>query len=210
MKRALFTRLAFWSPLALSLALCAVPRADAAPRYKHVARPAQPAARSAAEVEATVRTLLSGYEPLDVEHGLAQLGPQAADVLLRLIKDRGTPVLLQLRAIEALGYVPTPAGQTYLRDLVAQIGTVEDERVFTLAAALRALSAFGVGELPSIALFLNHRSADVRDAAAAGMAQMRSADVLPALQGRLAIERDSGVQSTINAAIRRVAALPRR
>jgi HEAT repeat protein len=205
------TRASFAS-IALSLPLVLSAVSDAAPRYKRLSRPTSPAAtqRSTAELESAVRTLLSGYEPLDVEHGMAQLGPQAADVLLRLIKDSATPVLVRLRALEALGYVPTPAGQAYLRDLVAQIGTVEDDRVFTLAAALRALGAFGVGELPAVSLFLNHSSADVREAAASSLSQMKGDAALSALQQRLSVERDSGVKSTLTTAIRRIATAPHR
>jgi HEAT repeat protein len=181
----------------------------AGPRYKNLSQPRSTlSAKSAAQLESTVRTLIDGYEPLDVEHGIAQLGAPAADVLLRIIQQAATPELIRLRAIEALGYVPTPAGQAYLRETVAKIGTVDDERVFTLAAALRALGGFGAGELPSVSLFLEHASPIVREAAAAGMAQMRTDTVLPALQRRLAVERDSGVKETLTTAISRVAAAP--
>lgn len=205
MKRATFTTLFALLPLAGSV--IAVPSALAAPRYKHLSKSrTAPNAKTPAQLEASVRSLLEGYEPLDTEHGMAELGAPAAEVLLRLIRATSTPELVRLRAVEALGYVPTPAGQTYLRDLVAKIGTADDERVFTLAAALRALGGFGPSELPSVSLFLEHQSPIVREAAAAGMAQMRTDTVLPALQRRLAVERDSGVKETLNNAISRLAA----
>lgn len=205
MKRATLTALFALLPIWGS----AVPEATAAPRYKHLSRPrSAPNAKTPAQLEAAVRTLLEGYEPLDVGHGMAELGAPAADVLLRLIQVPSTPELVRLRAVEALGYVPTPAGQAYLRETVAKIGTVDDERVFTLAAALRALGGFGASELPSVSLFLEHGSPIVREAAAAGMAQMRSDTVLPALQRRLAVERDSGVKETLSNAISRLAAAP--
>lgn len=186
-----------------------VPNAAANPRYKHLSQPRSTAAvKNPAQLEAAVRTLIDGYEPLDVEHGIAQLGAPAADVLLRILRQPSTPELIRLRAIEALGYVPTPAGQDFLRETVAKIGTTDDERVFTLAAALRALGGFGASELPSVSLFLEHTSPIVREAAAAGMAQMRADSVLPALQRRLAVERDSGVKETLNNAISRLAAAP--
>ncbi|MBL9005037.1 MAG: HEAT repeat domain-containing protein [Myxococcales bacterium] len=195
--------------LPLLSALASQPSAMATPRYKHLSQPRSSlSAKNAAQLEATVRTLIDGYEPLDVEHGIAQLGAPAADVLLRIIRQANTPELIRLRAIEALGYVPTPAGQDFLRETVARIGTTDDERVFTLAAALRALGGFGASELPSVSLFLEHVSPIVREAAAAGMAQMRSDSVLPALQRRLAVERDSGVKETLNNAISRLAAAP--
>ncbi len=195
--------------LPLLSALALQPSAMATPRYKHLSQPRSSlSAKNAAQLEATVRTLIDGYEPLDVEHGIAQLGAPAADVLLRIIRQANTPELIRLRAIEALGYVPTPAGQDFLRETVAKIGTTDDERVFTLAAALRALGGFGASELPSVSLFLEHASPIVREAAAAGMAQMRTDSVLPALQRRLAVERDSGVKETLNNAISRLAAAP--
>lgn len=208
MKRATLTALAALLPLLASAAFA--PSAVAGPRYKNLSRPraTTPAQKTPAQLEATVRSLIDGYEPLDVEHGIAQIGAPAAEVLLRIIAAPATPELIRLRAIEALGYAPTPAGQTYLRELVAKIGVTDDERVFTLAAALRALGGFGASELPSVALFLEHISPIVREAAAAGMAQMRSDSVLPALQKRLTIERDSGVKETLNNAISRLAAAP--
>ena len=196
--------------LALPLLLSGLSSTGAAPRYQHIARPAAPAApKTPAELTAAVRKLLDGYEPLDVEHGMSQLGAPAADVLLRLIHDPGTLALTRLRAIEALGYVPTPAGQSYLRELITQIGSANDERVFTLAAAVRALGAFGPGELVSLAPLLGHGSADVREAATASLAKMKSDSVLPALKERLAVERDSGVKASLNNAIRRLASTTR-
>ncbi len=195
--------------LPLATGVVVVPEAMATPRYKHLSRPRPVVnAKTQAQVEAAVRTLIDGYEPLDVEHGIAQIGPAAADVLLRIIREPSTPELIRLRAVEALGYAPTPAGQAFLRETVAKIGTVDDERVFTLAAALRALGGFGASELPSVSLFLEHASPIVREAAAAGMSQMRTDTVLPALQRRLAVERDSGVQETLKGAISRMAAAP--
>lgn len=204
MRRATLTALFALLPIGLGVV---APEALAAPRYKHLSRPRATAnAKTPAQLEAAVRVLLEGYEPLDTEHGMAELGPAAADVLLRTIQAASTPELVRLRAVEALGYVPTPAGQAYLRELVAKIGTTDDERVFTLAAALRALGGFGASELPSVSLFLEHASPIVREAAAAGMARMRTDTVLPALQRRLAVERDSGVKETLSNAISRLAA----
>jgi len=206
MTRTTFSLLAAALPLVATMAAPASVLAN--PRYKHLAQPRLSAPKNPAQLESTVRTLIDGYEPLDVEHGIAQLGAPAADVLLRIIRQASTPELIRLRAVEALGYVPTPAGQAFLRETVAKIGTTDDERVFTLAAALRALGGFGPSELPSVSLFLEHASPMVREAAAAGMAQMRTDTVLPVLQRRLAVERDSGVKETLNSAISRLAAAP--
>jgi len=203
MKTAPFTSLALTLPLLVSAGSEATPRSPGH-RSATPVTTAQP--QKPEQLLAAVRLLLDGYEPLDVERGMKQLGAPAADVLLRLLSDRATPALIRLRAIEALGYVPTPAGRTYLRNIVSEIGVVDDERVYTLAAALRALGAFGPAELPGLALFLSHGSADVREAAAAGLAAMNSESALPALKQRLTIESDSGVKETLKTAIRRLAA----
>ena len=127
MKRATLTALFALLPIWGS----AAPEATAAPRYKHLSRPRSAQCQDPAQLEAAVRTLLEGYEPLDVGHGMAELGAPAADVLLRLIQARAHRSLCVCARSKRWSYVPTPAGQAYLRETVAKIGTVDDERVFT-------------------------------------------------------------------------------
>lgn len=175
--------------------------AEAAPQPR-------PATLSAPELAAGLRRALSGYEPLEAARdvrALAQGSGAAAvtDALLRLIRDPQTPGILRLSAIEALGYAPAEAGRLYLHELVAKLGGAEDDRVFTLAAALRALGSFSEAELPRLSPYLQHRNADVRESAALGLSRCGAPphELMPLLQKRLAVESDSGVKETLRSTL---------
>jgi hypothetical protein len=164
------------------------------------------------ELFAAVQALLSAYEPLDIDRTLPALGSPAAvaEALLALARDPGTAptaAIVRVRAIEALGYVPTDAGLLYLHGLVAELGDATDSRVYQLAAALRALGHFGDGELGRLGPYLSHPSADVREAAAMAMAAMPAAR--PLLQRRLAVESERGVQAVLQSSLKQLAAPPK-
>lgn len=161
------------------------------------------------ELTAAVQALLSAYEPLDIDRTLPALGSPAAvaEVLLGLAREPGTApnaALVRVRAIEALGYVPTDSGLAYLHGLVAELGEATDSRVYQLAAALRALGHFGDAELGRLGPYLGHPSADVREAAAMAMAAMPAARTL--LQRRLAVESERGVQAVLQSSLKQLAA----
>jgi hypothetical protein len=185
----------------LALSLAAGSPAEAAPQPK-------PATLSTSELASSVRRALAGYEPLEAGRDVRALveGNGAAavtDALLRLIRDPATPGILRLSAIEALGYAPTEAGRSYLHELVAKLGAAEDDRVFTLAAALRALGSFSATELSRLSPYLQHKNADVREAATLGLSRCGapSSELLPLLQRRLAVESDSGVKETLRSTV---------
>lgn len=157
-----------------------------------------------AELDVKVERALFAYEPLNLGRELVELGQneRVAQVLLRLAKDDATRGILRLRAIEALGYVPTEAGRSYLHELVATNANVDDSRVYVLAAALRALSGYGAQEVSHISPALFHGSPDVREAAARALVRCGRADeVRPLLQRRLALESDKTVKETLRKAI---------
>lgn len=164
------------------------------------------------ELTASVKSLLSAYEPLDLDRTLPALASPAAisEVLLTLAREPGTDgptaPLVRVRAIEALGYVPTADGLAYLRGRVAELSDAEDSRVYQLAACLRALGHFGDAELGRIAPYLGHPSADVREAAALAMRSMPASR--PLLQRRLAIEPERGVQATLAQSLSALKPLP--
>lgn len=196
--------------LTLSLLLLAAQPLWAAP-----VAPVAPVAAAASvtltpgELVAAVQALLSAYEPLDIDRTLPALGSPAAvsEVLLGLARDPGTAPnagIVRVRAIEALGYVPTDAGRIYLHGLVAELGDATDSRVYPLAAAVRALGHFGDGELGRLGPYLGHPSADVREAAAMAVAAMPAAR--PLLQRRLAVESERGVQAVLQSSLKQPAA----
>jgi hypothetical protein len=162
-------------------------------------------------MDATVRRALSGYEPINAPRELRSLAAEqgaaaVSDALLRLLRDAATPGILRLSALEALGYAPTEAGRAYLHEVLAQLGRPEvadDDRSFTLAAAVRALGSFSATEMPRLAAYLAHGNADVREAAALSLSRCGApaAEVLPLLQKRLAAETDRGVRETLHTAL---------
>lgn len=196
--------------LALALPAGAAAAPTSAPFGRaHAPQAATPGPLSSRELQAAVRRALSGYEPLDVDRELWRLSQlmgghaAVADTLLQLLADAATPGLVRLRAIEALGYVPTAAGRAYLYHLTTEMSGGKDADMdFTLAAALRALGGFGATELNRIAPHLGHLSADVREAACFALRRVGTPkEVLPLLQARLGVEPDRGVKATLRTTI---------
>ena len=159
-----------------------------------------PAAISTRELDASLRRALSGYEPVNAPRELrslaaAQGAPAVTEGLLRLLRDAATPGILRLSALEALGYAPTEAGRAYLYEVLGQLNSnrpevADDDRAFTLAAALRALGSFSAAEMTRLVPYLGHGNADVREAAAASLVRCGApaAEVLPLLHKRLGAE----------------------
>jgi hypothetical protein len=190
----------------LALGLVASASSDAA-----AVPPPKPTAPAAADLLTPLRRALAGYEPLEAAREVRALvdGHGAAavtDALLRLIRDPNTSGILRLSATEALGYAPTETGRAYLHDLLAKMGSAEDERVFTVAVALRALGSFSPTELPRLSPYLHHKNADVREAATLGLVRCgaASSELLPLLQKQLAVESDSGVKETLRGALEKL------
>ena len=155
------------------------------------------------DVRAAVEKLLSGYEPGDPAPALRRLGPQAAEALLAIAADPAVSPIRRLRAIEALGHVPTPAGLAFLRKLIKeQQASQESLAVYQVAAAARALGGFGQETVADAVPLLDHPGADVREGAAAALAQVRTPEAMGALTRRLRIERDPGVRAHLQAAVR--------
>jgi HEAT repeat protein len=158
-----------------------------------------------ADLRAAVEALLVGYEPADPAPALRRIGPQAAEALVQIAVDPAVSPLRRLRAIEALRHVPTPAGLAFLRRLVDQHrGSEESLAVFELAAAARALGGFGAEALPDLLPLLDHPGADVREGAVAALSQVRAPEAARALGRRLAVERDPGVRSHLQATLKLV------
>jgi hypothetical protein len=182
--------------------LLASPKVFAAPEEQPKAAPL-----TSQEIEAIVRRSLSGYEPLNAQRDLQALAAQSssaavAGVLIHILRDTNPPGILRLSAIEALGYVPTLFGKGYLHNLVSQLADpaiVDDDRSFTLAAAVRALGSFSVSEESRLLPYLQHGSADVREAAAQSLVRCGAPpdEVIPLLQKRLALESDRGVKAAL-------------
>ncbi len=163
-----------------------------------------PAAAAAnKDVRAAVMLLLSGYEPADPGAALRRLGPAAADALLSIAKDPATSPIRRLRAIEALGHVPTPAGQAYLQEVLrTRQGATDSLSVFELAAAARALGGFGPAVIGDLVPLLEHQSADVREGTIAALSRLHTEPASRVLRARLSVERDPGARAALLQALR--------
>ena len=168
-----------------------------------LAGPARAAAPADPELRKQVERLLSGYEPGDPGAALRRLGEPAAAVLLQLAQEDGRP-LLRLRAVEALGHVPTAAALAHLQALVTRHqGAGEPAAVYELAAAARALGGYAAAGEKALPALREHDSADVREGAAAGLGRVASDGCRKALTGRLPREKDRGVRAAIERALKR-------
>lgn len=154
-----------------------------------------------------VEEAIAGYEPRPKE-ALQRLDPQqATEALIALAGDPAVSPLRRLRAVEALGYVPTPVGLAYLRQVVTQRQAeraADAAGVYELAAAARALGGFGEAAAADAARLLGHGSADVREGAVYALTRpglKASPIATAALRRQLAVEKESGVRAALSAAI---------
>jgi HEAT repeat protein len=163
----------------------------------------RPGTSSSAAVRAQVEQLLSGYEPRDPGEALRRLGPPAAAALLLIARDTSHP-LRHLRAIEALGHVPTPEALEFLRHILQHNRSAVDALpVYELAAAARALAGYGPQVERELVPLLAHQSADVREGAVFGLSRLGTEGAVRALRARLLIEKESGVRAALARALQK-------
>lgn len=177
----------------LALALLLSGPAWAAPRQA----PQTKVAKS--DPRAQVLALLSGYEQVNPSEALRRI-PQAADLLVAIAQDPAVSGLRRVRAIEALGHVPTAAGLSYLRAVVARTrGRGDGLSIYELSAATRALGGFGAPVTAELLPLLGHESPDVREGAAHALGKIGTPEAKAALRDRIVVEKDSGVRATLAA-----------
>jgi hypothetical protein len=154
---------------------------------------------SGAPSDPAIARALGGYERAPTADGVKQLGPDADRVLISVASDARTSRVRRMRAIYALRFVPSAEALTFLRAVLDEKrGAVEGADVLDLAAALGALSAHGPEVAGELLPFLTHRSADVRQAAAAALAHTQAPEAPAALRARLVAERDPGVRAALS------------
>lgn len=187
-------------------AAAAAPKHRAAVALDAVAAPAAPALSGLA-LDKAVSEALSGYEPLEMRGAIVQLGPAAAEVLLRIARDTRFDGLIRLRAIEALGYLPNEASRSYLLLRLSTASRADDGEAMWTAATLRALAGFS--DPQPLLPFLDHASVEVRESAAWSLRALGNRAVLPELLRRLPGERDRAVHAALEDAVRALSA-PRR
>lgn len=158
-------------------------------------------------LRATVEEAIAGYEPRPREALQRLDAQQATEALISLVGDPAVSPLRRLRAVEALGYVPTAAGLSYLRQVIAQRkGQQPGDAmgVYELAAAARALGGFGEAAVADAARLLGHESADVREGAVHALSRpgrKASPAAATALRRQLAVEKESGVRAALQTAL---------
>jgi hypothetical protein len=145
--------------------------------------------------------VLGGVEHAASADEVRALGPDADQLLMAVAGDGEAEPLRRWRAILALQHVPSAAARAFLLALVQRRAEATGSEVLELAAALAALAPYGPEAAGAVLPFIAHRSADVRQSAAATLALTGAPAAAGALQLRLAVERDPGVRRTLARAL---------
>ena len=165
-----------------------------------IALPPRSAAAQAPPSEAHVRELLSGIESVPTDADWRRLGDGALPVLIDLFNRPTEAPYVRLRALGATGAFPRPAVRTFL---LAAARADNQSDLLIREAVVTLARAFGAASVSDIAPFLSHREVVVRDATARALGRIGGARALRVLRSRLALERDAGVRSSIEGALRR-------
>lgn len=164
----------------------------------------------AAEVtRAAAERALSGYHTVVTAERMRRLGPGWETVVEALLRDPNTRPLLRTRAIAALGFSKLPSSAALLREVLAlKGGRVEGAPVLETMEAVRSLAAIdGVRALPELKRFVEHEVADVRLAAARGLADL-GAPAKDTVASRVRREGDEQVRQVLVGALQRLGERP--
>jgi HEAT repeat protein len=147
---------------------------------------------------------LSGIDYVPNRSALDDLfdGAAASD-LIELAEEEPDPGV-RMRALRALALYPGAETAAALRDAIAEHGD-DDTGTPTLMTRLAALSLArvdGAAAVPDLADLMNHPSRDVRATVAEALAVTNSADAVPILRDRLAVEPVEQVRLAIADALR--------
>lgn len=157
-----------------------------------------PALAAAEPPRAAVERLLAGFEARPQPEAMRRLGPGTDAVILQIASDPATPATMRLRALAALAWVPTPAGQAACRRVIRdEAGATEGLPVLEVGACAHTLGAFGPDSAADLVPLLAHPAAEVRLGAARGLESARPASAKTAVERRLAVEPDDSVRAAL-------------
>ena len=152
-----------------------------------------------------VEHLLAGYENAAQPEDFVRLGIGADRVLIAIARDPKTVPVRRVRALYALGHVPSRAGRELLSSMLRSLARhTEGLAVLELAACAEALGGSGPDAQGEIIPLLVHASDDVRMGAARGLARTRAPGAARLLRQRLSVERDAGVRGVVEDALVRL------
>jgi hypothetical protein len=164
-----------------------------------------PSPAAAAPSREELDRVLGGVEHAATAEEVRALGPSADQILIAVASDETASRWGRRRAVLALRYAPSAAAQAFLLELLrARAGAPQDGEadLLELAAALAALAPYGRAAAGTILPFVAHRSADVRQNAAAALALTGAPEADGALAARFAVERDPGVRRVVARSLR--------
>jgi HEAT repeat protein len=160
-------------------------------------------AATAAPPRATVEKLLGGYEPKATAADLQRLGEGTDRVLIEIAADPRTPGVRKLRALYALGFVPTEAGRAHCMKVIRDEGGKRDGiEVLDVKACAMALGSFGPASRLDLVPLLAHPSSEVRLGAARGLEKAKSFEAIDAIKRQLGAEPDEVVRDALTRALR--------
>lgn len=212
MSKALVIRRGLMTGAMAAMALGAVRLGEVRSADRSAAEPQAapvPAALEQPPADPELVELLSGIDFIPGRTSLdGVLGDNALSDLVTLARgqDEVTDPGMRLRAYRALALYPGATADAALREAItehAQAASGVD--TLYLRAAIRSLVAVsGASSIDAIAEVLDHPSRDVRAAAATALGASDSAEAIPLLRDRLAVETVDQVELAIAAALRRL------
>jgi hypothetical protein len=160
------------------------------------------ATAQAAPSQRELDRVLAGIERAPTAEEIRRFQPGADAALITYAGTPGVSRVRRMRAIGALRFVPSANARAFLDQLLADEGKARaGAEVLDVAAALAALVPYGRPVLGVELGYLTHPSADVRQAAATSLGQLRQPDARGAVQARLTIEKDAGVRTALERAL---------
>ena len=168
-----------------------------------------PAAVAAApSARERIEALLSHYERQPSREALLAITPEAERVLQDMIQRPSMRVLARTRAIAMLRLFPSTRTAAVLRETVQVSARASGGVAFLdLKAALSSYAAVaGPASIDLIQPFLAHSSMDVRYAAVASLASVRSPRVAPLLEARRRVETSPMVRHHLERELTRLRA----
>jgi len=154
--------------------------------------------------EAAARAL-AGYENPVTESRMRALGEGWENAVEAVLRDPNTRPILRPRAIAALGFSRRPSSAAALREVLTLRGAqLQGPAVIETREAVRSLAAVdGPKAQPELVRFVEHEVADVRLAAARGLAALGPA-AKDALSSRLRREGDPAVKQVLIGALKQL------
>lgn len=143
-----------------------------------------------------VLTALSGVEDVPTADNLRALGSGVEAELLEIAQDANVARTRRARAVQALGWFPSPASRSFLEQTLGVT-----DRLMARKAAYALANGWGNDAVPVLTIALGNDDVQLRDAAARALAIVGSSAADAALRERLSVETNETVQATIQSVL---------